>query len=243
MTDVRTPSPTTGGWGYGEEGARYPVRIGEVWRCGEHLFACSDLMASKLFDELIAEQSQRGRPARLVYVDPPWGQANLNSFQTKAGLERASYDWTDLYRRIADLGHLRGIPLWMEGGVREKRTGAPIPAAIEGPGTFTAYWELVYYRRHPMGLYYSAKMPPPSSLLGPDSPLNGVDDDYSPGIVMRAYGPSGVVLDPCAGRGVTSRQAQGAGWVSINNELNPPRVSAALTRMAKLIEEEPVRVR
>lgn len=243
ITGVRKPDAKTGGWGYGDEGQRWPVKEGEVWRCGSHFFACSDLMHSQLFEEVVAAQSQQGHSATLVYVDPPWGQANLNAFQTKAGKERASYDWTELYKRISDVALLRKIPLFIEGGSVEKRTGAPIPGAISQPGTHTAYWPLVYYRRSPMGLYYVGHRPPPVSLMGPDSPLNGVDDDFSPGIVMRSYGPTGVVLDPCAGRGVTSRQAQESGWISINNELNPPRVSAALDRMSKLINETPVRVR
>jgi len=92
--------------------------------------------------------------------------------------------------------------------------------------------EITYYRKSPCGLYYSGPVPLTEVLL---RELHGQDDDQTPGIVMRHYGESGLVVDPCAGRGQTSREAERSGWQSVNNELNPLRVSAALSRMMRLL--------
>lgn len=234
-------------WTYGDEGERYPVQVGEVWQVGDHLFVCSDLMACDDFDRLVPAHVS-GPMRGLLYCDPPWGQSLVNSFRTKAGLGRAEYRWEDLYRRIAAIGHDRVLPVWVEGSVITSRDGRKIPATLEnsspraGRPTYSGYVEVVYYGKHPSGLYYSGPTPVDSELI---AELRGRDDDDTPGIVMRHHpATTGVVLDPCAGRGVTSRQAQEQGWLSINNELSPHRVSAALSRMVDMLggEVEPRRL-
>lgn len=222
-------------WDYGDEGRAFPVAVGQTWKCGEHLFHCSDLMASTTFDDLLV-----ANPPDLLYSDPPWGQSLANSFRTKAGLEKAEYRWTNLYERIAAIGHAFEIPIWVECSTIEHRDGQHVPLTLAAEShPYRGYVQLVYYRKHPMGLFYAGAEPANDVLL--DS-MRGVDDDFTPGIVMASYAESGVVIDPCSGRGVTSRQAQEKGWRSVNNELNPNRVSAALTRMAKMIDAEPERV-
>jgi hypothetical protein len=223
-------------WTYGQEGMAHPVEVGQVWSCAGHLFCCSDLMESDLMESVLATFAPT-----LVYCDPPWGQGLLNGFRTKAGLGRASYGWTDLYRRVADIGHARSLPVWIENSVIGSRDGAQTPAAIthRGFSGHDAYVEVTYYGRHRSGLYHAGVRPVPAGLL---QTLAGMDDDDTPGAVMAAYGTSGAVADPCAGRGQTSREAHRVGWASVNNELNPRRVSAALARMAALTGEDVRRV-
>lgn len=227
-------------WDYGDEGRAYPVEPGQVWRCGSHWFMCSDLMASDAFDHWVAgaDSGSIGRQV-VVYSDPPWGQSLVNSFRTKAGLERAAYRWEDLYARIAKIGHSRGWPVYVEGSAMTSRDGRKIPATIEG-GAYHHSVEITYYRTKPAGLYYCGPSPLHHSVL---TRLAGEDDEHTPGIVMAyygsgIYGPVGTVIDPCAGRGVTSREAARQGWMSLNNELNPLRVSAALSRMAAFLGGE-----
>lgn len=217
-------------WTYGEEGTAFPVRVGEVWRCAGHTFVCSDLMESRLLDTMLNGPT-------IVYTDPPWGQALLNGFRTKAGLGKADYRWEALYERISTLAP--DVPLWIEGSKAEHRDGQKIPSTLTGRKVHE-YYEVKYYGKNPSGLYYGHSTPPPAHLK---AALWGEDDDDTPGIVMAAYGRTGLVVDPCAGRGQTSRQAQNVGWVSVNNELNPNRVSAALSRMQKMTGEEPERWR
>lgn len=226
-------------WDYGDEGRAFPVKVNEVWAVGKHLFSCTDLMASRGFDEVLSGHLPH---PTLLYCDPPWGQSLVNSFRTKAGLGRATYRWEELYARIAQLGHDRGLPVWVEGSKIGSRDGAKIPGVLAknlGGQGFAGYAEVTYYRKNVSGLYYSGTSAPSPRLF---SRLTGMDDDDTPGTVMEAYGQSGVVMDPCAGRGVTSREAERVGWASVNNELNPLRVSAALVRMAKLISKQPMRV-
>lgn len=253
-------------WTYGDEGAAFPVETGQLWRCGDHWFYSSDLMnasanrAERTFAAVCAPLAN-GLPGasalpRIVYSDPPWGQGNLNTFQTKAGLDRASYDWRQLYLRIAVAsGPFHVKHLYIENSHRDSEVGADTYAALTNspvtakfaPEGNRGYWDITYYHRRSnrAGLYHVGSEPFPAALAGDAAnpgPLWGRDDDDSPGIVMRAHAPRGIVVDPCAGRGVTSREAERSGWVSFNNELNPYRVSAALARMSKLIGQEPVRI-
>lgn len=226
-----------GKWTYGEEGEAFPVQEGEVWRCGNHEFVCSDLMLSDRFDTWVDEVSYlvfKGPPT-LLYCDPPWGTTLLNGFRTKAGKGKATHTWEDLYRRIASIGHARGLPVWVEGSVIESKDGAKIPGTIAG-AKYSGYAQVTYYKKHESGLYYNGPIELPMAAF------TGQDSDNLPRLVMTQYDSLGVVLDPCAGRGMTSRNAEYHGWASINNELNPHRVSAALARMSKITESEPQRV-
>jgi hypothetical protein len=232
-------------WTYGEEGLAYPVQTGDIWQVGNHMMSCSDLMASDAFDHLL-----RGYAPTLLFCDPPWGQSLVNSYRTKAGLDKAAYRWESLYRRIANLGHTRGIPVWVEGSKRESRDGEILPLTIAlPPGSNSAphYWPIAYFRNKPAGLYYEHTTQPPRSLIARPSPLDGLDDERIPGVVIGAYAAlpavrPGVVIDPCMGRGGTSRGAEEHGWASVGNEMNPRRLSVALSRLHQITGHVPEKV-
>ena len=204
-------------WDYGPEGRAYPVERGQAWSCGSHLFVCAS-----------AFQVNHPRPPFLVYSDPPWNQGNLASFHTKAGLTPPGFTWLDLYRRVIWLA--AGGPCFIEGGNRQADA---VAAECAGRGIYRQ-WPITYYRRQPAVLHY----------CGPELPdgldPTRVDDDFTPGLVLNAY-ERATVLDPCAGRGVTSRAAQLAGWASVNVEIHPRRLSAALARMHSLTGNDPMR--
>jgi len=204
----------------------YGVEPGQIWQTadGRHTFVCSDFMADSLYSDLIATLLF---PPTLIYTDPPWGQGLLNGFRTGAHLPKATYDWTVIYRKIANLAATLDIPLFAECSTDGSSDGRRVPPSIAAAGDITAYWEIRYYRTHPAGLFYAANVPLPASL--PD--LTGVDDDRIPERVLPVFAQRGLVLDPCAGQGVTSRAAQRSGWDSVTNELNPRRMSAAMVRI------------
>lgn len=272
MTNTSAQHPRTGRkvWTYGDEGTAYPVEVGQLWRCGTHWFYANDLTGSSansasrpfvaavrsLVEEQRAELLQSGgRGEVIVYSDPPWGQGNLNTFQTKAGLDRASYDWRELYGRLAAVGAAFHVKhLYIENSHCDTEVGAETYSALSsglpqyGAPEHRAYWDTTYYHRkaNRAGLYHVGSETPPAVLVPTATdlgPLQGKDDDHTPGIVMRAHGAAGIVIDPCAGRGQTSREAERSGWVSFNNELNPYRVSAALARMTALTGQTVSRVR
>lgn len=224
-------------WTYGDEGKKYPVRRGEVWKVGNHTFVCSDLMNDSVFHDVLATHSPK---PTLLYSDPPWSQGNLNAFQTKAGLPAATYRWEALYQRIAAIAAKFGVPLYIEASHKDSRDGAKVPETIKAAGKATSYWPIFYYRDKPCGLFYAGPTPPPPGL---NRILPNLDDEYTPLEVMKAYGPNGVVIDPCDGIGTTPLRAQQAGWGSVTNELHPNRMSVALVTLAKETKTEPVRVR
>lgn len=226
-------------WEYGAEGAAYPVKDGEVWKVGEHWFVASDLMASQVLDHQLDHLMSRLVGTVIVYTDPPWSQGLLNGFQTKAGLPRAAYHWTTLYTRIAGVAHARSLPLYVEASRLESRDGGQVAEAIAHPQvrTHDRYWQVRYYRSHVSGLFYAGRWPSPVGAEVVD-----VDDSRTPGLVMQAHGLRGLVVDPCSGMGQTPREAHRVGWSSLNNELSPRRVSVAMSRMARLLGAQPVRV-
>lgn len=225
-------------WTYGEEGTAFPVETGQIWQVGRHTFVCSDL---KEHDTLRSHLEQPDTPSpTLLYCDPPWGQNLLNGFRTKAGLEHADYRWEELYADITAYGAELNLPVWLEASKPDSRDGRRVPGTMRAAGEHQFAWWITYNQKKlPCGLYYTGPTPHPMIL---SNLLSGLSDKVTPGEVMAHTARGGTVLDPCAGRGVTSRCAENVGWSSINNELNPYRMSAALERMRKLTGETPERI-
>lgn len=201
-------------WTYGPEGAAYPVKPGQTWECGRHVFTCGSLFRVPGLGA-----------STVIYSDPPWNQGNLTAFRTKAGLDRGGHSWLEVYERISELAAHR--PQFLEGGRREAAAVQATLAAQLRQGEVVRTWPIRYYRRHPAVLHYAG--PPLAPAMDP----GGLDDDDVPGYLLSRL-PCGIVGDPCAGRGVTSRAAEQSGWASVNVELHPNRVSAALARMNTL---------
>jgi len=193
---------------YGPLGRKYPVRPGEIWRAGRHVFLCGSMF--NLEPPL--------RPS-LVYDDPPWDQGLYKSFHTHAGLPAPTHPWTDLYLRIVQLA--AGAPCFIEGSGAQRETVAKL---LDGQGKVYAWWPIWSAFRRTCVLHY----------IGPALPrnldLSFMEDPDTPGAVMQRY-PQGIVLDPCCGLGFTSRAAEGAAWDSINFELHPRRMSRAMAQL------------
>jgi len=222
--------------------AKYPapeVKTGEVWRCGGHAYMCSDLMEADPTGNRshLADGSFPGWPRpTLVYTDPPWGQALANGFRTKAGLDRAGYDWTDIYRSISTAAFLLGIPAWFEGPEASTRDGLKVPAAImDGPG-HRLYRRISYFGGNPSGLYYASP-----AIAPPRLELVSTEGFAVVRQVLECY-PPGVLLDPCSGLGGIPLVGERLGWMSVSNELNPARMGRALARMADATGATPERI-
>lgn len=225
---------------YGEKGEAYPVQDGQVWRCGAHQYVCSDLMDSTTFrDWLTLPDAVDVSPPMptLMYTDPPWGQGLANGFRTRAGLGRAEYDWTEIYREVADIAETWDIPLWAECSSIDTQIGMKVPGSIgrRRGATFRGYHAITYFGGNPAGLYYAHRAPQPDLVLSDNRGFKVVEQ------VLELY-PQGVVIDPCSGLGGVPLTAQKLGWSSVTNELAPHRVSSALSRMSKTSGHEPERI-
>jgi hypothetical protein len=222
-------------------GEVYPVKPGETWMCGSaHTFHCSDLMATQTFDAQVNEALDLHGEHAIMYADPPWNPAMIAQYQTKAGLERAEYDWAALHRRVLSLVDYEGIPSYIEGSVIQSNALQHLLY-----GTHQDLWAITYYGDRSAVLHYDGAAPPPA---GAAAALTGKDDEHTPGIVLNLYAPPGtsarpgLVIDPVAGRGGTARHAAYRGWSSLNNELSPWRMSAALHSLARLTGDTPTRI-
>ena len=200
---------------YGPDADRFPVKDEERWIAGSHTFICSDLMdeSARVWEEIANEYPL------LVYCDPPYDQTKARWFAKAA--ERQPYDYLALYERVLGLGLLH--PTYVECGKNHRSEIVSIMRSA-----WNVYWEITYDGKTPAWLLYA----------GPGAPLFSTnhekpDNMDTPGLVMAAYAAGGTVFDPMAGRGLTADHAERRGWRSINNELNPRRVSAALSRLSK----------
>lgn len=192
---------------YGPLGRVYPVERGQTWVTGRHTFMCGSMFTLP------------GPAPDLVYADPPWDQGLYKTFHTHAGLPDPSHDWTDLYLRITELA--AGAPCFIEGSEAQDDRVADLLA----DGQAYASWRVRSQFRRWCILHYTGP-PLPGGLE-----LDGFRDDETVAAILAAYDRPGVVLDPCAGLGITSRAAERAGWWSVNFELHPRRMSRAMARL------------
>lgn len=202
------------------------VQRGEIWRVGQAIVACADLVES-LTPTLLAA---RFHP-ELTYMDPPWNQRVLRQFAEQAGsnphdmaeLAGALIPLLDASRRAAFLEHSkRGelLECMMDCGKAPIRTWA------------------VSYRG---GRYESRlSMFLAKSLIQNQYPTipAGTDDSETPGLcVDHCTMPGELVADWCCGRGITALAAVTRGRRFIGSDVNPQRVAQCLHRLQRAQED------
>ena len=97
-------------------------------------------------------------------------------------------------------------------------------------GTVGMTWPITYYRTKPCVVIAADFRANPVF----DYPnLTGLDDDFTPGKVMEKYRPN-LILDTCAGRGLTARTAESLGIGSLTHELSPYRMAEAIKSLVKV---------
>lgn len=170
--------------------------------------------------------------ASMVYVDPPWTQANVNSFRTKAEVGRAELTFSEFLRALMGVIAESGVSLaFIEMGRQEESALASTVTAAHA--RLLGRWPTVYYRRHPALLFAVAVPPVRIETLPPAPDPSGMDDDYTPAWAIEHFSePSAVIFDPCMGRGLTAITADQLGRRFIGCELHPRRLAVALDRLA-----------
>ena len=213
---------------YGDAGDRIPVRTGDVWAVGEHIFMCGDAETNALgdFGRLLPNAPE------LVYVDPPWGPGNATGFRRKAAYEgKANY--FQLLRSLAEFCQSCTGSVFVEMGLRWQ---SHLTAAMaQAGGSRRNVWETTYYRRSPATLHrYTFTQDPGWGL-----DLSGMDDEVLPAYVLGALTGEMLVVDPMMGQGLVAVEAIRAGHLFYGFELHPRRTAVAIDRCAQLTGEKP----
>lgn len=225
-----------GSWRYTNAHEQYPVQANEVWCVGEHTFVCGDLQAPNRLQETLLQVEAEQGPTSLIYTDPPWNAGNAASFRTKAGVTKRQVDMNDLLTAVLEPARSRGLLAFMEGGVKQQ---AMVNGLVKSLGGYVGdNWDITYYKKKPCFILAADFRDEPVNDY-PD--LTGLDDDDTPRAVLEhyasAFGGSKLVVDPCGGRGLTTRTAAQCGWKAVTSELSPYRMAEAIDSVVKTIKQ------
>lgn len=202
-------------------GENFAVADGETWGvAGVAEILCGDVTGDRV-PALVA----RARP-QVAYMDPPWGQANVSNFWSKAGREKSGpgATYAGILGAINRLLSPLECPVFAETGLTFSEFAR---ACIESPGLPLSYVvPITYYAKNPALLHvYRAD----ALAVVAREALTGQDDMMTPRIALA--GRTGPVLDLFTGRGLTATTAVEYGLPFYGNELNPFRVSVTLTKL------------
>jgi hypothetical protein len=215
-------------------GLNYPVQPGETWRTDHVTIHCNDLAqgAAAFFDTL------NEQPA-LCYVDPPWTPSLASGYRTKASVPVRRAHFHALITEIVRAGARAG-GLCVEIGLSQFEMVRQV--VVQQPKFQTVNsCDITYYRRHPGKLIVAATLDQAAPYQ--DSLPHNMDDEFTPHWAIRQFTqPGKLVIDPCTGRGLTALYSVRLNRRFAGTELNPHRVSVALTRLRDAGDGEPKRV-
>ncbi len=214
-------------WNYGNHLDDYPVTLATLWSAGPHLFACGDLTVPRHYGSLLNPARLTAIRIPLVYVDPPWNQALLTGFRTKAKSPSSELTFTEfIYTLLEPLSTLCPQPvILMEGSAQPKAMDEVAEAVGRIPDLSVLHvWTITYNKGKPAILY---------QLSGGDSTtvanFHDMDDWDTPALAIEHYTePGNFVLDPCLGLGRTAHCCQTLSRRCIGMELNPARLAHTL---------------
>lgn len=226
-------------WTYPKDhGEDYPVNVNDHWQLAGHDYYCHDLEATSTWSSIVKQ-----RQPKMAYTDPPWNSGNAKSFRTKAGVDGPNGRDVDINHLLtAILTPLKDLRIlaYVETGLRNEKGLSTLVSALGGE--CSGVWRITYYRRRPC-LLFAADFRIAPNEDHPD--LTGMDDEQTPLTVFRHHletgtlQPGDLIVDPCAGRGLTAISAHSAGLRALTNELHPNRVSSALAKVAQATNQIP----
>lgn len=230
-------------WKYGDAGDRWPLAHGDIVLVGDTLHACGDLAGGECGATWLkvthVATDLWGAEGWFVYVDPPWNDSLTKGFRTKAGVPHDGLSHERFLQELLALMPV-GCRVYMEGSLGQApRARLAKAAGNVNPGIgLVRQWPITYYGDKPAALYLLV-MPGADATWLPD--LDGMDDEDTPYEVCRRHEMQGdrVVLDPCAGRGLTGRAARATGLRAVLHELHPRRLAVAVEDAVKATGEQP----
>jgi hypothetical protein len=227
-----------------EQEAACPVRHGDIWRVGAHLFGCGDIEEGSVLAALLALAA----PLTLVYADPPWTSANATTYRAMSGRERArKADWRSVFARALTPARDRKLLCDTEMGWNPRGEAMRL---ARGMGAACPWWEPVKYPWTTSVIFAADFRDPPGQPTAHITGAHGWQSDAQwltsghaePSAQALAAHAPGVVLDPCCGEGYTSRSAVTAGWTFVGHEITARRLWNGISRIAQLTGSSPERI-
>ena len=227
---------------------KWQVRLGDLWRIGEHRLACGDCT-----DKAVVERVMGGEKAGACVTDPPYGQnqagvtndapEQLQGIITGAITNLPVVDavvlafssprtfpvWLDTARAV---GHKFERMLWLYKAAQETfpwRGWLLKSESILVTSVGNGQWQDVHPYSH--DCYYksevSGQLAPNSGWHGSVKPLDVVQD-----LIARVSLVGGLVIDPFLGSGTTLVACQNLHRRGRGIEISPEYCSVVLERMA-----------
>ena len=173
--------------------------------------------------------------ADIFYSDPPWGQGNLNYWQTinvrhNTDAQAVVIEYQHFINQIFNLAamYAKGIVFieygrkWKDDIIRVGQEHGLIHLAVTEP-IYRSGSEML-----PLHLHIFAKQ----AMTLPQAYLKSIDGTHGMDTLIRATAPfikpGGIVLDPCCGMGYSARLAHKLGMTFRGNELNKTRLQKTI---------------
>lgn len=170
-------------------------------------------------------------PISIVYSDPPWNPGNETYWRTRAGAEPGNYSlfleaWLDAVIMCRGLEHV-----FCEQSVNDQHRALFLDAVKRQRGFLPLIeeWEIVYSaQRRPNRLLHFGATP-----ISTDP--SGMHGDPMTKRVFEGLGQTQgmTVLDPCTGKGTTSRMAHWFGMNFVGLDLNAHRLDHTINWLRK----------
>jgi hypothetical protein len=203
-------------WLYGDAWENFPIEPGQVWGTNDGSKVAVHNIFNPLPDFMLC--------ADLLFIDPPWNLANINSFYTKAG--RSDYidqfdDFADLlYERIAEIGPQT---TYIEIGNQNVDN---FYDRLDQLYPYLQRWPVLYYRKHPTWLIRGSEIDPI------DYDFTEIDEAKCIQIVAKIENYK-ILGDLCMGQGLVGLAANQVGKPFVGTELNKRRLANLLQKLAK----------
>ena len=211
------------------------IKQKDLFRIEDNYFLCGDLEENH-FDIII--KLLKGKNIYMVYSDPPWNKGNARYWRTHAGLSRE----VDFYNNFlpiffSNVEILNPIYFFME--VPFKNYERILDIAKQKNFIIKGNW-IVYYGAS-VTLNYIKCCGRPNRIICFSK--KEIPSDFDPiglkGIALTEYvfsyfhKKNEIVVDPCIGRGMTSRIAYKYNMHCYGMELNPKRLELTLQWLEK----------
>lgn len=204
-------------WEYDGSIHKYPIKEGEVWKCGNSRVAVNDLYKG-LPDFMLQ--------ADMVFVDPPWNLGNLNSFQTKADLEERRANFDDFLGLVFDaIRKIAPKVCFIEMGLQNYKK---CEAFLKELYPFVSVYHSTYYNSSKNRCVMLR-----GAFTEPTFDYEGIDEIKIIELIMKHENFT-CVGDICMGRGNVGIQAFKHNKDFVGSELNRKRLAVMINQIADL---------